>query len=232
MDIDDPKIVSLNEYVEAACQEVEWAIQFHEAWRPAAFDQSLLDRIGHSYAANTFLGIREALRREVVLALMRLWDNNSRALNLKKVADDLANPDVIDAFARDRASRLPIPGAEAGIRKDMQKHADVGLVLIRKYLRGGSHADVLLRLRTLRNEWLAHRQMARVVAPLEPGRDDVEELYKDMLELVGRLFHLVKATAYDLGETVDVFRHNADLFWEAVRGERTEGHPRYRAKSP
>ena len=72
MRIDDSKIVSLTERVQAACGEVELAIQFHEAWRPAAFDADLMDRMSHSYAGNTFLVVRAALRREVLLALVRL----------------------------------------------------------------------------------------------------------------------------------------------------------------
>ena len=229
MDITDPRIVSLTGRVDAACEEVEMTIQFHEAWRPTAFDEALMGRMSHCYAGNTFVVVRAGLRREVILALMRLWDHNSRALNLRFVAEELADPDVIAAFAADRASRIPIPGVEDSMRRDLQELADSCLVLIRKYMKGGSHADVLARLRDLRNQKLAHRQMKTIaVTRPEPDRDEVEELYIDMLELVSLLFHLVKATAYNLTETAEINRHHARFFWEAVRGEWTEGHPRYR----
>jgi hypothetical protein len=40
---------------------------------------------------------------------------------------------------------------------------------------------------------------------------------------------LFLATAYDPNETGGVYRHHAELFWAGVKGERTEGHPNYRA---
>jgi hypothetical protein len=41
MEIDDPKIVALQEKVTAAQQEFDMAVTFHEVWKPAAYDQDL-----------------------------------------------------------------------------------------------------------------------------------------------------------------------------------------------
>jgi hypothetical protein len=41
-----------------------------------AYDKDLHSRMGQSYASQAFLVIRMALRRETLLALMRLWDRN------------------------------------------------------------------------------------------------------------------------------------------------------------
>jgi hypothetical protein len=54
MKIDDPKIASLREKVNAAHQEFEMAVTFHEVWKPAAFDDDLHKRMGASYATNAF----------------------------------------------------------------------------------------------------------------------------------------------------------------------------------
>lgn len=43
MEINDPKIVALQLKVTAAQQEFDWAIAFHEVWKPAAYDRDLHD---------------------------------------------------------------------------------------------------------------------------------------------------------------------------------------------
>jgi hypothetical protein len=53
-----------------------------------------------------------------------------------------------------------------------------------------------------------------------------------MSELIRLLLHLVLAHAYNPDETGKVYRHHANLFWASVRGERSDGHPNYRAPSP
>ena len=78
MDINDPRITALRAKVTAAHEEFDMAVTFHEAWKPAAYDSDLHVRMGASYASHTFLTVRTALRREMLLALMRLWDNDSR----------------------------------------------------------------------------------------------------------------------------------------------------------
>jgi AbiU2 len=82
MEIDDPQIISLQQKVTAAQQEFDMAVTFHEIWKPAAYDQDLHSRLGESFATQAFLVIRTALRREMVLALIRLWDTNPRAVRI------------------------------------------------------------------------------------------------------------------------------------------------------
>ena len=89
----DVKIGSLREQVSAAQQEFDIAIKLHETWKPAAYDQDLHERMGDSFASQTFLVVRMALRREMLLALMRLWDRDSRAVRMKlSIADVSPRP--------------------------------------------------------------------------------------------------------------------------------------------
>ena len=75
MNTTDPKvaakIASLQKQVKAAQQEFDMAVMFHETWKPLAYDKDLHKRMGNSFATRTFLVVREALRREMLLALMR-----------------------------------------------------------------------------------------------------------------------------------------------------------------
>ena len=97
MNIDDPAILSLRAKVKAASEEFMQATAYHEAWKPAAYDTDLHARMGMSFATNTFLIVRQALRREMLLALMRMWDNNTKAVSLPSIANALRDERVIDA---------------------------------------------------------------------------------------------------------------------------------------
>jgi len=232
MKIDDPKIVSLREKVNAAHQEFDMAVTFHEVWKPAAFDDDLHRRMGASYATNAFFVARAALRREMLLALMRLWDKDARAVGMESIAATLGDKCVIDALAADRAARIGLPEAEGQMRKELGQCADAAITLVDKYSDGGSHGAVRRKLKKLRNERLAHRQTdATAIAEADPTAGEIESFYQDMSELIRLLLSLVMAVAYNPEDTGDVYRHHAKFFWDGVRGEQTEGHPSYRAPS-
>jgi hypothetical protein len=112
INVNDPKIISLQEQVKAAQEEFDMAVTLHEAWKPAAYDEDLHNRMGVSYATHAFKVVRMALRREMLLALMRLWDNDSKAVSIEFVAEILRDKCVIDALAADRASRIGMAGVE------------------------------------------------------------------------------------------------------------------------
>jgi hypothetical protein len=61
------------------------AVAFHEVWKPTAYDKALHERMGRSYAGQSFLIVRSALRREMLLALMRIWDTTKGTQSLCKV---------------------------------------------------------------------------------------------------------------------------------------------------
>ncbi len=233
MDINDPTITALRAKVTAAREEFHMAVTFHEAWKPAAYDTDLHVRMGASYASNTFLTVRTALRREMLLALMRLWDSDSdsRLVSMKSIANTLRDKRVIDAFTADGVARLGL-AESSSIRKALSQYADDAVALIKKYDKGGSHDGVLEKLKRLRHERLAHRNRTTIkIAGADATGAEIESFYLDMAKLITLLLHLVEATAYDPMETAHVYKHYAKFFWAGVRGERTEGHPNFRAPS-
>lgn len=229
MDITDPKIVSLRKSVEAARQEFDMAVMFHESWKPAAYDESLHQRMGNSYATHTFNIVRIALRREMMLALMRLWDARRDTLRLEHIARTLRDPVVIDALATDRA---PFPEAKDQMMKDLAGRASEAIALIEKYSKGGSSYSIRHKLQSLRHERLAHRDMAADAATGPSATDEeIETFYRDNSEIVRLLLGAVNAMAYNPAESADVFRHYATHFWGGARGEQTEGHPNFQARN-
>lgn len=216
--------------VEAAQDEALLAVQFHETWRPTVFDVDLQARMGNSFATHSFHIIRIALRREVLLALMRLWDRDSRTVKLTAIAELLSNEALFEELVRQRAERLGGLDVVDAMRDALSpKRAEI-LRLVRKYTHDSSHASVLNRLRALRHQQLAHRQAHQPTDPTELHQTDeeIEEFYQDSLEIVRLMLSVFLGRAFDIaGEGGSVYRHHADYFWSAVCGERTKGHPRY-----
>jgi hypothetical protein len=224
------KIASLQKQVKAAQQEFDMAITFHETWKPAANDEDLRKRMGTSFATQTFLVVRLALRREMLLALMRLWDNDDRNVRMElSIANVLRDQSVVRALAVARAACI---GAdwEDQMRSHLNRQASEAIGLVEKYSKAGSHYATLEKLRRLRNQRLAHRPVKEVAATgVDPTDEEIESFYQDNSKLVSLLLSLVAGVAYDPKDTAEVARFYAKFFWAGVRGERTEGHPNYRA---
>ena len=225
MKIDDPKIVGLQEMVTAAQHEFDMAIAFHEVWKPATYDKELHSRLGVSYATQAFLVVRNALRREMLLALMRMWDTNSRAIRMGSIADTLREDSVIELLASDRASRfvkhalIDESAVVDQMRDDLRKRANDAVLLIAKYSRGGKSEGAFKKIRALRHERLAHRQLAQTTA-MTTGADatdeEIEEFYQDNSKLIEILLGLVSAIAYAPQDTAYIFGFYADHFWKRV----------------
>jgi hypothetical protein len=226
MNINDPKINTLRAKIEAAQQEFDLAVAFHEVWKPAAYDEGLHKRMGASYSTHAFLVVRTALRREMLLALMRLWDRGEKPVGMEFIGETLGNEHIMNALAIGRAR---IVGSEDQVRQELCQRAAETIALIKKYSSGGSHYAVREKLKKLRDKLLAHRETGpgAVTGP-DASDEEIEAFYQDMSELVRLLLSLVKGLAYHPAEAAEVYRHYATLFWAGVRGERTEGHPNYR----
>lgn len=246
MDDAQQEIEGLKSMVDTARQEIELAVMFHETWRPTAYDTGLHARIGTSYAAHTFQIIRLSLRRELLLALTRVWDTNKQAVRMSLIADRLRDKKFFEALIQYRAGRIGLRSrfAPDAMRQALTPKRDQILELIGKYSVNGRAFAVLEKLKTMRHQHLAHRQLPK--APVTPegadtpekqseeGKppvwatdDEIEMFYQDNLEIMRLLLSLVQGLAFDLSEATDVYKHHAKYFWASARGERTEGHPDY-----
>lgn len=228
----DEKLQRAKVAVEAAQDEALLAVQFHETWRPTVADLDLRKRMGNSFATHSFHIIRIALRREVLLTLMRLWDRDSRTVKLTAIAEFLRDNTLFDALVCQRARNLGHSvDVTDNMREALEPKRNEILRLVRKYTDSNEHASVLDRLRILRHEQLAHRQAHKPTDPaaLRHSDEEVEEFYQDTLEIVRLMLSVFLATTFDIAEDGGkVYRHHADFFWAAACGECTEGHPRYR----
>jgi AbiU2 len=226
MKTDDPKITKLQAKVTAAQQEFELAVAFHEIWKPTAYDQDLHGRLGISYATQAFRVIRTALRRELILALLRLWDKDGKAIGMECIAIALGKKEVIDALALARVDQSS--EVFEAIRADLSEKADKAIQLVDKYIKdGGAGNAVYKKLRFLRNERLVHRQVKTKVRAMGATATDeeIEEFYKDNLKLVHILLGIFNAMAYDPEDAAKVFGFYASHFWGAFQKMDNKARP-------
>jgi len=229
MNINNPTIKKLRDKVGAAQEVFEMAVTLNEVWKPAAQDGELHKRLGVSYATQAFNVVRVALRREMVLALMRLWDNDPRAIGMQSIAKTLADVSVIDALACDRAARMNISGVDEEIKRTLRDQADRVIALVSQYSDGGAKAASLKKLRKLRNERLAHSQVkATAITAADAIDTEIQGFYEDNAKLIAVLPSLVGGVAYDPADLAGVYEYYASFYWASVRGEKTKGHPNYR----
>ena len=97
-------------------------------------------------------------------------------------------------------------------------------------MEGGVKSASLKKLRTLRNQRLAHTQLKATTFTATDAIDtEIQSFYEDNAKLIAILPSLVGGVAYDPADLAGVYGYYAHFFWASVRGEKTEGHPNYRA---
>ena len=150
--------------------ELEIAAAVHETWKVAARDRALHARIGTSRVAVAFYIIRDALRRDVILALMRLWDKDRRAVDMKSIANSLCDTRVVNALAADCEShwdirhhgpleemseegRAALQNHESAFAREQSTTLRARVVevidIVASYCTGGSHCSTFAKLEEL-----------------------------------------------------------------------------------
>ncbi|MDA3877709.1 MAG: hypothetical protein PF483_11555 [Halothiobacillus sp.] len=204
------------------------AVAFHEVWKPTAYDQDLHQRMGSSYAGQAFLIVRTALRREMLLSLMRIWDTTSGAHSVSKIVATLRDPHTWSTLVDDRTNKLGLQDVVEEVAQHLDTEWKDVLRTYKKYSKGGSHYDAFVRLRNLRHGSLAHTQSPSAgAAGADPTDAEVSQFYEDTGDIAKKVMSIVNATAINYSDTSGVYSHYAKFFWINARGEKTEGHPNY-----
>lgn len=217
------------------CEEqAVMATMFHESWSPTVGDAELSARMGTSFARHTFHIVGWALRRELILSLMRIWDGRNDTPNMKRIWQWLGEEAKYELLLQARARRISSSpnSIMQMLRESLDPVRENISATIAQYLDGGEKFAAIERLRVVRNKRLAHRDLETPPDAVDPTDDEVVQLYLDTLALVTDLLHLVNGKAFDLRDAAGVYAHHARYFWAGTRGERTEGHPNYRPPLP
>jgi len=70
-------------------------IAFYETYVPSAQNATLIERINKSGFHPAFNAISDALHRETILGLCRIWDKPNDTANLNQLAKEFRNKDVL-----------------------------------------------------------------------------------------------------------------------------------------
>ena len=224
-------LLRLRDGVAATDANFTMAVAFHEVWKPAVNDGELHARMSNSYAGQAFLIVRTSLRRETLLALMRVWDETKGTGSLKHIFGDLAKTPIWQSLLTERLAKLQTRGLGEEARKLMTESKAELSRLHTSYRHGGERNAIYKKLKDLRDQNLAHTQ-AKPAAPIsiDPFDAEVDHFYSDTATIVSGLMSLVNGEAHNYVDTGKVYSHYAGLFWEGARSESTEGHPRFRRR--
>ena len=233
----EQQITSLEGRSMAASREWEDFVAFYEVWKPAVLDQELLQRLNETLAGNAFVTIRAALQRELIMSIMRIWDDHDDAICLRKIMTLLDDHRTLGAIVN-RAIDRQFEGQDidrTALHQDMlkgyQASVEVCRKIISKYKSGARH-EFFKRIGQLRDEHLAHRQVIR--GKLPTGTDDMplfEEFVTDTRMLVADLLNIIHNRLIDRA-LPGLVQQDAKLFWASVRGEADSSHPDYQRDRP
>ena len=222
--------------IEVAREEFDMAVLYHEVWKPMAYDVDLHARMGASLATNAFLIIKSALRREMLLAIGRVWDSVNGApqlerithlLNQKALREQLLSERIANAKLIPVSAHLP-PEFWETLEQELETAANNAISILDKWSQDGDRNAIRKRFKALRNQFLAHRQVSLSFSD-EDGLSDeeVNEYYNDTSEVINLLLNICLAVTYNPSDTGNAYRKAAELFWAGARGERTDGHPNF-----
>jgi AbiU2 len=165
---------------------------------------------------------------------MRLWDRDTKALRITAIANALGDRRIIDALAAASAARFnDWPGTKEAMSADLEASAGEAMALVRKYEENGERYGTFIKLKTLRDEHLAHRQL--VPTPVDAGGYDamdaeVEAFYQDMSSVIRLALHVVEKTAYSPREGAEVYADYAQFFLGQCARRTDRGPPPIRVQ--
>lgn len=198
-----PSNVEMHRTVRSISITLDEAIAFYETYLPSGKDAALIARVNKSDYHPAFNIILDALHRETILALCRIWDKDKDTANLNRLAADF----------RDKKVLADLKAA---------KH-EVDPTAMRKWLaivEAGNKSAELEALRRAR-----HRAIAHTATPNKPykGRARVAE-YGDERKMLERTIPLVEQAGAFIGyayvspfaDQRRVRQDHSKKFWDRV----------------
>ena len=198
-----PSNVEMHRMVRSISITLDEAIAFYETYLPSGQDAALIARVNKSDFYPAFNIISDALHRETILALCRIWDKDKDTANLGRLAADF----------RDKKVLADLKAA---------KH-EVDPAAMRKWLGAVEAGNKSAELEALRRA--RHRAIAHTATPNKPykGRARVAE-YGDERKMLERTIPLVEQAGAFIGyiyispfvDQRGVRQDHAKKFWDRV----------------
>jgi hypothetical protein len=195
--------LDIHRTLEAISTDLDLAVAFYETYVPSGQDPDLINYVNDADLYPAFNVISDALHRNVIMALCRVWDTRADTANLNRLADEF------------RDSKVLAEPERGGDKIDATQ--------LRKWLAeidALNKSDELLALRRAR-----HRALAHTATPNEPykGRARVAE-FGDERRLIEKTIPLVEQAGAFIGysyavpfyEQRRIRCEHSRKFWEHV----------------
>jgi len=90
-----PSNVEMHRMVRIITITLDETIAFYETYVPSDHDAALIERVNKSGFQPAFNAISDALHREAILGLCRIWDKEKNTANLNRLAADFRDKNVL-----------------------------------------------------------------------------------------------------------------------------------------
>ncbi|QJQ01976.1 MULTISPECIES: AbiU2 domain-containing protein [Herbaspirillum] len=228
----EARLVRIRRVIRAARLELPIAIAAFETWRPMVEDGSLINRVNNLNVTETFLAIRGLLWRELIMAIMRFWDDDSKTIGLPYVIAWLREDGAKELLASDVASAAV---EQMNLTVDEKNSFVENLIGVYDYVdqcvaayeKGGAYYQIYDNFRRIRHQRLAHRQIKpNTGGQTDSTRPELEQFYRDTLNIVKILNASLNQEEFDL----EGIRYSAKCksvnFWGSVAWQKGEhDHP-------
>ena len=231
------KVVNILELVDG---NVRHAFKLRSYFCRAAYKDDVKNRFDQSKTASGYNQIVDSLYFELIMTLVRLFDNlqeEKSAHNTASIPElmSLLSETEVVAQLRSEQRKTPTGDLEMDLKSsnlDFLKNLKTDAIqaackeksqifsLLQNYEKlKGSH--FLSRLRTVRNELFAHTAIER--NRNNPARyGDAEELLEKTAQFVASLNSSVRSLHDDYQGEIKTWQEHAKYFWENIVGESTE----------
>jgi AbiU2 len=195
--------LEIHRTVRAISIDLDLAVAFYETYVPSGQDAGLIDRVNKSDFYPAFNVISDALHRNVIVTLCRIWDTRTDTANLNSLADEFRDPKVL--------ADLRAIGHQVDPQHLGKWLTEIDMV---------SKSDELLALKRAR-----HRAIAHTATPNEPYRGKARGAeYGDERKVIEWTIPLVERAGTFIGysyvsgfdEQRRTRREHAVKFWDQI----------------
>jgi hypothetical protein len=173
-----PGNLEIHRTVRTISVDLDHAIAFYETYVPSGQDVTLIERMNKVDFYPAFNVISDALHRNVIMTLCRIWDTRRDTADLNSLAEEFRDPQVISDL--NALGHIIDPGQLS------KWHGEIDAV---------NKSDELLALKRAR-----HRAIAHTATPNEPYRGKARiTQYGDERKIIERTIPLVEQAGSFIG---------------------------------
>lgn len=195
--------LEIHRTVRAITLSLDETIAFYETYVPSGQNAALIERVNNSGYHQAFNVISDALHRETILGLCRIWEKRRDTANLNRLVGDFQNQQLL-----------------ADLKSAGHTVDQTALTKWFEKIEAGYQSDTLSALKRARDRALAH-----TATPNEPYKGNARvAIYGDERWLLEYSIPLVEEASKFIGysyvrplsDMLRIRRDDAERFWDSI----------------